>query len=134
MAAVARVAFPSTSRRPSTLPFSSTTALRTTVPWAAPERASVGYFGGTLWASRFSAPLEERMIALLSSGSLASGEGATGASFLLSADLVGSGLPATGTVAVVASEPGEPVGEAFAGTVAEPVVELVAESGAFGCV
>src|SRR4030081_1794047 len=134
MAAVASVALPSTSRRPSTLPLSSTTALRTTVPWAAPERASTGYFGGTLWASRFSAPLEERIIALFSPGSWASDEVAAAASFLMSVGFVGSRLLATGTVAVAASEADEPVGEKVAGAIAEPVAELVAESGAFDCV
>src|SRR5579859_119289 len=69
MAALARAAFPSTRRTPSTLPFSSTTSLRTTVPCASPDLASTGYFGATLCASRFSAPLEERMTALFSPGS-----------------------------------------------------------------
>src|SRR6267378_3748048 len=151
MAAVARVAFPSTSRRPSTLPVSSMTALRTTVPWAAPERASTGYFGGTLWASRFSAPLEERMIALFSPGSGASDGVAAAASFLLLAGLslalLASGFVATGAVAAVAAEaggataaPGVAAGRtgtvtvADAVAVAESVTELVDESGAFDCV
>src|SRR2546430_17258267 len=110
MAAVARVAFPSTSRRPSTLPVSSTTALRTTVPWAAPETASTGYFGGTLWASRFSAPLEERMITLFSPGSGASDGVAAAASFLLltslSLALLAAGFVATEVVGAVAAEAG----------------------------
>src|ERR1700681_535549 len=108
MAAAARVAFPSTSRRPSTLPFASTTALRTTVPWT--ERASTGYFGGILWASRFSAPFEERMIALFSPGSGAAGGGAAAASFLLltswSLALLASGFVATDAVGAVAAEAG----------------------------
>src|SRR5271157_687665 len=78
MAAVARVAFPSTSRRPSTLPVSSTTTLSTTVPSVPPRLASTGYGAGTLCASRFSAPLEERMIALFSHGSSALAEVAAG--------------------------------------------------------
>src|SRR6267378_4901474 len=150
MAAVARVAFPSTSRRPSTLPVSSTTALRTTVPWAAPERDSTGYFGGTLWASRFSAPLEERMIALFSPGSGASDGVAAAASFLLLAGLplawLASGFVAAGAVAAVAAEAGgatavpgfvaDLTGPVTAvDAVGEPVVaELIAESGAFDCV
>src|ERR1700688_3684295 len=153
MAAVASVAFPSTSRRPSTLPVSSTTALRTTVPWDAPERAPTGYFGGTLWASRFSAPFEERMIALFSPGSGASEGVAAAASFLLltslSLALLASGLVAIGAVEAVAAEaggvttsPGVAAGgtvavalaDAIGSAVAEPVAELVAESGAFDCV
>src|ERR1700686_664645 len=153
MAAVARVAFPSTSRRPSTLPVSSTTALRTTVPWDAPERAPTGYFGGTLWASRFSAPFEERMIALFSPGSGASDGVAAAASFLpltsLSLALLASGFVATGAVGAAAAEaggatavPGVAVGgtaavavpDAVGEPVAEPVAELIAESGAFDCV
>src|SRR6202047_953159 len=151
MAAAARVAFPSTSRRPSTLPFASTTALRTTVPWA--ERASTGYFGGTLWTSRFSAPLEERMIALFSPDSGVSDGVAGAAFFLLSAGwslvLLASGLVATGAVGAVAAEAGGAtavLGVAAGGTggvatadaigepVAELVAELLAESGAFDCV
>src|ERR1700724_2870474 len=150
MAAVARVAFPSTSRRPSTLPVSSTTALRTTVPWAAPERASTGYFGGILWASRFSAPFEERMIALFSPGSGASDGVAAVASFLLlvglSLVLLASGFVATGAVgawvAEAGSAPGVPgvaagwtgvaaAADAVGESGAEPVAELIEESGAF---
>src|SRR6267142_394155 len=110
MAAVARVAFPSTSRRPSTFPFASTTALRTTVPWAGPERAPTGYFAGTLWTSRFSAPFEERMIALFSPGSGVPDGVAAAASFLLltslSLALLASGFVATDAVAAVAAEAG----------------------------
>src|SRR6266478_2773514 len=147
MAAVARVAFPSTSRRPSTLPVSSMTALRTTVPWAAPERASTGYFGGTLWASRFSAPFEERMIALFSPGSGASDGVAAAVSFLLLTSLplasLDSGFVATGAVATVAAEAGAIAvpgvvadltgAVAAVDAVGEPVAELIAESGAFDC-
>src|ERR1039457_1988277 len=64
MAAVAKVGFPSTSRTSSTLPCSSTTSLRTMVPSAA--SASTGYCGGTLCANPCSAPLDERMMTLLS--------------------------------------------------------------------
>src|SRR5208282_5820422 len=117
-------ASPSTSRRPSTLPFSSTTALRTTVPSAPTERASAGYFGGTLRTSRFSAPLEERMIALLSPGSSAldEDEAAVAASFLLSLGLLASTLIATGAAAIVALEVGGATGAVAA-------AELVAASG-----
>src|ERR1035438_7645706 len=141
MAAVARVALPSTSRRPSTLPVSSTSALRTTVPCACPERASTGYFAGTLYASRFSAPWEERMIALLSPGSWVPDEVAAAASFLLSVGLLASGLVTTGAAAVVAPEvggvtavPGVAAGwteaVAAADVAGEPAAELVAELGA----
>src|ERR1700676_1215809 len=110
MAAGASAAFPSTSRSPSTLPVSPTTAWRTTVPWAAPERASTGYFGGILWARRFSAPFEERMIALFSPGSGASDGAAAAASFLLltslSLALLASGFVATDAVVAVAAEAG----------------------------
>src|ERR1035438_3784538 len=150
MAAVARVAFPSTRRRPSTLPFSSTTALRTPVPSAPSERASTGYFGAKLYASRFSAPLEERMIALFSPGRGVLDEVAATASFLVSLellslallrlDLLVSDLARGVAVAVMFPEadgatalPG--IGDTWAGAVAaadvvfEPVVEPVAESG-----
>src|SRR6266853_318675 len=86
MAEFARAALPSTNRTLATLPFSSTTVFRTIVPCAPRDRASAGYFGGTLWISRFSAPLDERMIALLSSTTRASDETA-GPSFLESAML-----------------------------------------------
>src|ERR1700690_1039454 len=89
MAAVARVALPSTRRRPSTLPPASTTALRTTVPSVLPGSASTGYFGGMLYASRFSAPLEDRMTALSSAGS---GVVEGIASFLASLDLLSGPL------------------------------------------
>src|SRR5208337_4399559 len=138
MAAVASTASPSTSRRPSTLPFSSTTSLRTTVPSVPPERASTGYFGGTLRASRFSAPLEERMIALFSPGSWASDEAAAAADFLLSLGLLASGLVTAG--AAVAPEvggataaPGIAAGRTGAVAVADVVGEPIAESGAVDC-
>src|ERR1035438_1161706 len=124
MAAVARVAFPSTRRRPSTLPFSSTTALRTTVPSAPSERASTGYLGATLYASRFSAPLEERMIALFSPGRGGLDEVAETASFLVSLELLVSDLPTAIAVAVMFLEavgatalPG--VADTWAGAVAD---------------
>src|SRR5258708_5805733 len=86
MAEFAKAALPSTNLTLATLPFSSTTVFRTIVPCAPRDRASAGYFGGTLWISRFSAPLDERMIALLSSTTRASDETA-GLSFLDSAML-----------------------------------------------
>src|SRR5260370_42626120 len=107
MAAAARVALPPPRRRASTLPLASTAALRTTVPWA--ERASTGYFGGTLWISRFSAPLEERMIALFSPGSGVPDGAAAAAFFFLSAGL-SAGLFAHGLLAARA------VGGGSAGT------------------
>src|SRR6266853_5311333 len=86
MAEFAKAALPSTNLTLATLPFSSTTVFRTIVPCAPRDRASAGYFGGTLWISRFSAPLDEMMIALLSSTARASDETA-GLSFLESAML-----------------------------------------------
>ena len=65
----------------------------------------MGYFAGTLEASRFSAPWEERMIGLFSPGSWVPDELAAAASFLLSLGLLASGL-ATGATALVAPEAG----------------------------
>src|SRR5450631_7157 len=141
MAAVASAAFPSTSRTLSTLPFSSTTSLRTTVPWASPEFSSTGYFGATLCASRFSAPLEERMITLFSRGNGASDEVAVAASFLLSLGLLASGLLTTGAAGIVVAEgsgatavPGVAAGGTEAVAAADGVGEPVAESGSVGWV
>src|SRR5277367_6133398 len=103
MAAVASVSLPSTRRRALTLPLSSTTALRTTVPSFFPGSASAGYFAGTLYASRFSAPLEDKMIAESSPGSGAVGEVALELGLL-------SGLLITGAAVTVLEEAGGAAG------------------------
>ena len=89
MAAAAKAAFPSTRRRFATLPSSSTRACRTTV--ASTSATPVGYFGGIERSSRFSAPLDDRMMAAPAAGNGVLGDKTAAvaflASFLLSREL-----------------------------------------------